>query len=372
MRWSLHLARIAGIDVKIHFTFFLLLAFYGFLFAGQGGLPAAVHGVVFISLVFFCVLLHEFGHAFAARRYGIHTPDITLLPIGGVARLERMPEKPSEELVVAVAGPLVNVAICAALFPFVRDQFHPGMLERFEPNLLTKLFGANIMLVLFNLIPAFPMDGGRVFRALLAMRMDYARATSIAAAIGQGIACFGGLFALLHGMALLALVAVFIFFAAQNEAAHAQMRAVSTGLRVRDAMITRFEALPLSATLHHAVEAVLNTAQHDFPVTDAAGGVCGVLTRDDLIVALRKTGADTPVAEVMRTNVPVIHDSMFFDRAFALMQQAETPALPVIDFAGRLCGLFTPENVGELMMIQGAMRRGPQGPVVPPPLPTRV
>src|SRR6187455_2978970 len=139
MRWSFHIARIAGIDVKIHVTFFLLLAFYGLNFYGQGGPPAAIQGVILIALIFFCVLLHEFGHALAARRYGIHTPDITLLPIGGVARLERMPDKPSEELVVAVAGPLVNVVIAGILAPFALPQIwhalHPSVLEEVEPSL---------------------------------------------------------------------------------------------------------------------------------------------------------------------------------------------------------------------------------------------
>jgi len=376
MRWSFHIARIAGIDVKIHVTFFLLLAFYGLNFYGQGGPPAAIQGVILIALIFFCVLLHEFGHALAARRYGIHTPDITLLPIGGVARLERMPDKPSEELVVAIAGPLVNVVIVAILFPlaypFLRAGIDPSVLERFEPGLVTQLFLGNIMLILFNLIPAFPMDGGRILRSLLAMRMDYARATGIAATIGQALAFCGGLYGLLHGPPILALVALFVFFGAQSEAAHAQMRSVSNGLRVRDAMVTRFEALPRNATLHAAVEAVLHTSQHDFPIVDETGNVCGVLIRDDLVVALRKTGADTPVAEVMRTGLPSVPDSMFFDRAFGIMQQVDTPVLPVVDQLGRLVGLFTPENVGELMMIQSAIAGSAESARrIPPPLPLR-
>jgi stage IV sporulation protein FB len=376
MRWSLHLARIAGIDVKVHVTFFLLLAFYGLNFYAKGGLPGAVQGVALISLVFLCVLLHEFGHAMAARRYGIHTPDITLLPIGGVARLERMPDKPSEELVVAIAGPLVNVVIVGLLAPFALPQLwnalHPSVLEEVEPSLIAQLFGANVMLILFNLIPAFPMDGGRILRSLLAMRMDYVKATNIAATIGQGLAFFGGLFGLLNGIPLLALVALFVYFGAQSEAAHAQMRSVSTGLRVRDAMVTRFEALPRHATLHAAVEALLHTSQHDFPILDESGGVCGVLTRDDLVVALRKSGADTPVAEVMRTGLPSLPDCMFFDRAFAIMQQADSSALAVVDQSGRLVGLFTPENVGELMMIQSAMAGSAQAARrMPPPLPIR-
>ncbi len=372
MRWSFHIARIAGIDVKIHATFFLLLAFYTLLFYGQGGPVAAIQGVVFICLVFLCVLLHEFGHAMAARRYGIHTHDITLLPIGGLARLERMPDKPAEELVVAICGPLVNVAIGALLFPFTSPDFNPFALDRISPSLVDMLCGANMLLVLFNLLPAFPMDGGRVLRSLLAMRMDYARATNIAASIGQALAFGGGLFGLLNHQPMLALVALFVFFGAQSEAAHAQMRSISNGLRVRDAMITRFEALPHTASLHAACEAVLNTSQGDFPVVNTSGAVCGVLTRDDLIAALRKSGADTPVAEIMRTDVPTIHDTMLLDRAFQLMQQGGTPALPVINSAGVLVGLFTPENVGELMMIQSALKAVPEAkPLRPPPLPTR-
>jgi stage IV sporulation protein FB len=369
MRWSFHIARIAGIDVKVHSTFLLLLAFYGFLFHQLGGGMAAVHGVLFISLVFFCVLLHEFGHAMAARRYGIHTPDITLLPIGGLARLERMPDKPSEELVVAVAGPLVNVVIALALAPFHDPNIGPEVLQRFDGSLLEMLFYANITLVFFNLIPAFPMDGGRVLRALLAMRMDYVRATNIAASIGQALAFVGGLFGLLNGAPMLALVALFVFFGAQSEASHAQMRAVSNGLRVRDAMITRFEALPHTANLHAACEAVLHTSQTNFPIVNSAGAVCGVLTRDDLIGALRKSGADTPVVEIMRTDVPSVHDTMLLDRAFQIMQEGGTPALPVLNRGGELVGLFTPENVGEFMMIQSALASSPRGAVRPPPLP---
>src|SRR4029450_7642819 len=161
---------------------------------------------------------------------------------------------------------------------------------------IPQLFFANCVLVIFNLLPAFPMDGGRILRAFLAMRMDYAKATNIAASIGQSLAFTGALFALVWWKPMLMLVAIFVFFGAQSEAAHAQMRSVTNGLRVRDAMVTRFEVLPRNATLHDAVQAVLNTSQHDFPIVDEAGKVIGVLTRDDLIVALKETGTETPVA----------------------------------------------------------------------------
>jgi stage IV sporulation protein FB len=374
MRWTFHIARIAGIDVKVHATFLLLLAFYGFAFYGQGGLPAAIQGIIFICLVFLCVLLHEFGHALAARRYGINTPDITLLPIGGLARLDRMPEKPGEELVVAIAGPLVNVVIAALLAPFVPVvMMNAEVLEHFGFGLIPQLFIANCILVLFNLIPAFPMDGGRILRAFLAMRMDYAKATNIAATIGQTLAFVGALCALVWWKnPMLMLVAIFVFFGAQSEAAHAQMRSITSGLRVRDAMVTRFEVLPRNATLHDAVQAVLNTSQHDFPIVDEIGAPIGILARDDLIVALRESGAQALVAESMRTNVPSLNPMMFLDRAQGLMQESESPALPVVDSIGRLVGLFTRENVGELILLQSALNAAPKQPsTTPPPLPSR-
>jgi stage IV sporulation protein FB len=377
MRWSFHLARIAGIDVKVHATFFLLLAWIGWISHRAGGAAAAIDGIIFVCLIFLCVLLHEFGHALAARRYGIKTPDITLLPIGGVARLERMPDKPSEEIVVAAAGPLVNIVIAALLGIVIGLSGHlpdPNLVQATGISLPARLFAVNVWLVIFNAIPAFPMDGGRVLRALLAMRMDYARATSIAASIGQGIAAIFfmmGLFGI--GNPMLILIAVFVYFGAANEAAFAQIKSVTSGLRVSAAMVTQFQSLPLHATLNEAIEALLRTSQHEFPVVDELGKVRGILTRNDLIAALRKSGPTTPVAEVMRVDIPSVHHSMLFERAFATMQECNCPALPVLDASGRLIGLFTPENVGEMMLIQSALgsarARSTTAPL-PPPLPT--
>jgi stage IV sporulation protein FB len=203
--------------------------------------------------------------------------------------------------------------------------------------------------------------------------MDYARATNIAATIGQTLAFVGALCALVWwNNPMLMLVAIFVFFGAQSEAAQAQMRSVTNGLRVRDAMVTRFEVLPRGATLHDAVQAVLNTSQHDFPIVDESGSVIGVLTRDDIIVALRETGPQTPVVESMRANVPALDPMMFFDRAQGIMQSSDSPALPVVDHFGRLVGLFTHENVGELILFQSALNAGPRHPLsTPPPLPSR-
>ena len=226
MRSSLKVASIFGIEVRIHLTFLLFLVWIWFSYYQIAGFAGAIQGVLFILALFACVLLHEFGHAFAARGFGIETPDITLLPIGGVARLSRIPEKPWQELVVAIAGPLVNVVIAAALISVIHGSAALEQLEYLESpriELLAKLASVNVMLVLFNLIPAFPMDGGRVLRALLAMAMPYAQATQIAAWIGQGLAVVFGIFGL-FGNPLLIFIAFFIFVGAQQEAAMARSK----------------------------------------------------------------------------------------------------------------------------------------------------
>jgi Zn-dependent protease len=226
MRWSLKVASISGIEVRIHLTFLLFLAWIWVSYYRVAGLAGAVQGVLFVLALFACVLLHEFGHAFAARGFGIATPDITLLPIGGVARLSRIPDQPWQEFVVAIAGPLVNVVIAGALILVVHRSAELQQLEYLENprvELLSRLASVNVMLVLFNLIPAFPMDGGRILRALLAMTMPYARATQIAAWIGQGLAVVFGIFGL-FGNPLLIFIAFFIFAGAQQEARMARAK----------------------------------------------------------------------------------------------------------------------------------------------------
>jgi Zn-dependent protease len=229
MQWSYRLTRIAGIDVRIHITFLFFLAWIALNSFLVGGADAAVLSVFFMVALFGCVLLHEFGHAVAARIYGIHTPDITLFPIGGVARLDHMPEHPWQEFVVAIAGPAVNVVIAAVLIFILGQQAeYDGLNYISDPRvgLLAKLASVNISLVLFNLIPAFPMDGGRVLRALLALRMNYVRATQIAARIGQALAVVFGIVGL-FGNPMLIFIAFFIYQGAQQEAAVVQMRGLS-------------------------------------------------------------------------------------------------------------------------------------------------
>jgi len=360
MRWSIKIATIAGIEVRIHLTFLLLLAFIGISYYLAGGKEAALEGVGFILVIFLCVLLHEFGHAVAAKAFGIHTPDITLLPIGGVARMQRMPDKPHQELVIALAGPAVNVVIAGLLFLVLGLKVNWGeAADLADPSgsILAKVAAVNVMLVLFNLIPAFPMDGGRVLRSLLAMVVGHAKATLVAARIGQGLAFvlgFVGLFA----NPLLIFIALFVYLGASSENAMAQMKEASAGARVADAMVTEFVGLGEADTIEVAVDALLRTSQQEFPVLDGAGRVLGILTREAMIRALRETGPATPVARVMRVCDGAAHPQDHFEGAFRMMQESGCPALPVVDGKGRLVGLVTTENIGELMMVRSILREG--------------
>jgi Zn-dependent protease len=354
MSWSIPIARIAGIQLRIHITFLLLIGWLALGYYNAGGAAAAAGGVIFILLLFLCVVLHEFGHALAAKSFGINTPDITLLPIGGVARLERMPEEPKQELIIAIAGPAVNVVIALCLFFVIgfRGDLDPRTMGSGDP--LVNLLVINVWLILFNLLPAFPMDGGRVLRALLATRMSYARATQIAATVGQAFAFVFGFIGLFSNP-LLIFIALFVYIGASQEAAVAQMRDITRRLPVSSAMVRDFRSLPDHATLEEAADALLATSQHDFPVMDPSGNVAGVLTRQDLIGSLRKNDPSIRVGDVMRRDIPIVTTGTPFDEAFRLMQENNLPAVPVLDGMKRLVGLPTPENVTELMMIHSAM-----------------
>lgn len=352
MLWSIPIGVIAGTVVRIHVTFFLFLVWIAAAQWRAGGQEAALVGVVFIMLVFGCVLAHEFGHIFAARRYGIRTPEVTLSPIGGVASLERIPDDPRQELVVALAGPAVNVVIAVVLFLILGaavDMTAP--IENPGVGLLARLAAANVWLVLFNLIPAFPMDGGRVLRAVIAMRRPHAEATRIAARIGQGAAFVFALVGLFVNPILI-VIALFIYLAASAEAQHVATRELGHDLPVGAAMVSIVETLPPSATLDDAVACLLRTTQKEFPVVDGAGIPRGLVTRDTMIAALRGSGPGTPVLEIMIRDVPRIGHRQPLEAGLALLSQSRAPALFVTTEAGHLLGLLTPENVGELMLVR--------------------
>ena len=357
MRWQWKLGTFAGIDVFVHATFLLLIGWIGYSYWLQYGTIAKVaEGILFILVLFLCVVLHEYGHALTARRYGIKTRDITLYPIGGVARLERMPEKPIEELWVALMGPAVNVVIAAILFVYLslsRGLVPITDLTVASGSFLARVMAVNITLVLFNLIPAFPMDGGRVLRALLAMRMDYVRATQVAANIGQGLAFLLGLVGLFNNPFLL-FIAFFVWIGASQEASMVQMRNSISGIPVTNAMQTKFETLSPSDRLDRVVNLILAGSQQDFPVVEN-GQFVGVLTRDDFIKALSQKGQNTPVEDVIRRNVPMVDSHDMVETALMRLQESGAKTLPVMHL-GRFVGLVTSENITEFLMIRSALR----------------
>ena len=355
---SFKLFDVAGTAVRVHPTFFLLLAWIATVYWRKGGPMEAVYGVIFIAILFVCVVLHEFGHIFMARRYGIMTPDVTLLPIGGVASLERMPEKPGQEIMVALAGPAVNLVIGALLLIPLGGQIDFEKLNKIQHapiDLLSQIAFANIALFVFNLIPAFPMDGGRVLRAVLAFKMDYARATRMAATIGQGLAVLFGVLGLL-GNPFLILIALFIFMAAAGEAGYVETRALMRGYRAKDAMISTYETLRTDEDLDAAAKKLLETTQQEFPIVDASGQLHGVLTRENLINGLRDKGGATPVIDAMTADIPTVGGEETLANVLETLQKKTMPVVAVVDEGHRFMGYINSENLTELMMIRSSQQ----------------
>jgi Zn-dependent protease/predicted transcriptional regulator len=342
---------VLGIPIRIHLTFFLILLWFGGDAAGRG--ESAFLAIVFALLLFACVVLHELGHAAMARRFGVKTTEIVLYPIGGVARLENMPSGLAE-LLIALAGPAVNAVLSIGLVVFLwasGDLFPDGLGQlQTAADLVPGLLLANLSLLFFNLIPAFPMDGGRVLRATLTFVTSEDRATSIAAAVGQGIAVLFGAAGLFTRNYVLLFIALFVFLGAGQEAAFRRQRAVVLGRRAREAMVTRFETLAPQDSLGRAAELLLATHQQDFPVVSAWSRVVGVLSRSALLRGLAERGTDAAVLDVMhRDPVPVSPDA---DLEQVLRHLQANPGVPVLVVEGEeLRGMITLENLTEFIEV---------------------
>jgi Zn-dependent protease/CBS domain-containing protein len=361
MSSSINLGKYAGIRIQIHWTFWLLFLFIGFLVYSQGGSWETLfwHSLFIIS-IFFCVVLHEFGHALTARKFGIGTRNITLLPIGGVANLKKVPENPKDEFWIAVAGPAVNIVIAGFLFFFVSFDTYTSMdAETLQEelgtisysNFLFYLLMANIALVIFNMIPAFPMDGGRVFRSLLAMKIGRVEATRIASGLGKFLAVFFFLFGLFYNI-LLAVIAVFIWFGAHSENIMIRQIDLMDGYKIRDAMITEFSVLHPDQVLNNAVDRILSTTEQDFIVMEK-DRIAGILYMSDLAAALKTRGKNALIRDVMDTEFFILKTDEPLYSAYKMLKRDNRNFFPVTEH-GRLIGVVDMNNINEFLTFRSA------------------
>jgi len=358
MKWSWRVGRVAGVTVYLHATLLILIGWVGYeYYAWRHRTGDVIEAILFVSCFFGVVLLHELGHAFAARRYGIRTRDITLMPIGGLARMDAMPEKPYQELVVALAGPAVNFLLAALYWGTISPITELARLNDLTwggGHFLEKLAWANLAMGVFNLVPAFPMDGGRVLRSLLAMRVGVNRATQTAVDLGQALAFAFGAVGLYAMHPVWVFVALFVFLGADQELELVKMRSVLSGVPIQRVMITDLRTLAPHDSLERAIEHTLAGFHQDFPVLDG-DRVVGVLTRRGLMTALARKGQSAPVSDVMQREFQTARPTEEADAVFGRLQTADCRSLPVVDHE-RLVGMVTAENLGEFLMIQSALK----------------
>ena len=364
---SFPLFRVGGTLLQVHVTFPLLLVFVGYQGWQSGGQSGAIAAVVFILLLFVCVVLHEFGHVAAARRYGIKTPTVTLSPIGGIAALERMPEKPGQEIVVALAGPAVTLAIAAGLYAVLGFAVDLTSLTQSQADVLhltARLAMANVVLLVFNLIPAFPMDGGRVLRGLLTYWLGHRQATVIAARIGQALALGLTALGILYDPLLL-LVAVFIFLAAEAEIRQSSQprRRKGGAATAGDALIANLPVLAGGDTVAAVASAFEAAAQPAFPVADADKQIVGAVARTRLAEAWAAGARGALIETLMQPGLPAIKASVPLRDAYALVMASDKLLVGVVDDGGRLLGFLSKEHL--LGMAPRGRQERPTGPLVP-------
>ncbi len=380
MGTSITLFRIHGIDINVHWSFLLVLVYGAIAFGGRSDslVVSALYGVLVTLLLFVCVTLHEFGHAAVAKHYRIEVPSITLLPIGGLANLEKIPEKPIQEFFIAVAGPAVNFLLAALLVPVAlliagaqvsmgsplpsisglqRDMLEPGLL-----NIVIYLISTNLLLALFNLLPAFPMDGGRILRALLATILSYVTATRIAVYVGRAMAVLFAVWGMFGGGIFLLFIAFFVYVGGGAEREAVEHRAILRNVPVTRALRPPAVTLYTSETIGRAADLVMQHYQADYPVRDLSGHFVGVLTRPALVKALREGGREVRVIDVVTPlrAIPVCTLDDDLSVVWERMMQSKGRVVVVMDDE-QLLGLVTVDSISEVMQIIGAANSRPAG-----------
>jgi len=363
MRWSLELGKIFGIRFRIHWTFLLLLLFVFVSAATQKGLVPALWAVLFICAVFVCVVIHELAHSLIGRRFGVQAKSITLLPIGGMASMEEIPEKPGQEIAIAIIGPFINLAIAGLLYATLGTWTGismPNLFANSPQEFMAGLIGVNILLAVFNMIPAFPMDGGRVFRGILATRMEYLRATAVAVAVGHVISLFFVFYGIFFNW-WLAIIGVFLYLGAEGEKQQVTLRQVLRDVPVSQAMATHFETLRPDEILSRSLEHVYHGCQEDFPVV-GSGGLEGILTRTGLISSIHQQGVAIPVSQAMDRDFVSVAPGTPLDEVYRHLMSRQKTVAAVVD-RDQLLGMLSLESIGRYFMIRSAVRSaaGPEG-----------
>ena len=347
---SIATVRLFGVPVRLHFTFVLLFVFL--LVAGIGEGQSGLMNAVYITALFGSIVLHELAHALVGRHYGVRTLEIVMFPIGGVTRLQQ-PPKPRQEFWIAVAGPTVNVAIAAGLFGALvwRGGLLPleALTRPTDANLFERIATGNLVLAAFNLLPAFPMDGGRILRSVLALRRPPEQATRLAARAGQFLAIGLGLYGLLAANYLLVFIAFFVYLGAAQESAAAVGRILTQGTPVRAAMVTDFRTLSHADTVRDAANLLLAASQQDFPVMHG-DQVIGLLGRAALLRAMASSGPDSYVAGAMNREFVRVSPDQDLAETIPLLSQAGSCVL--VMEGDRLVGLLTSENLSEFLLLR--------------------
>jgi len=363
MKWSFKVGRVFNIDLRIHITFFLIVIYAAFIWAYvyEKGLSGAIYGAFIIAVLFICVVIHELCHSRMAQHYGGEVDSITLLPIGGISLLKNMPDDPKKEFWVTIVGPFSNLVIAAALFPFIYLIPDPvdGPFGAFRSadvlisisvqGFVSYLFMINLLLAVFNLLPAFPLDGGRLLRSILAQRMSYVRATRAAVTTGQVFAFILGLVGVLSFNIILIIIAIFIYMGAESEGAGTEVKTTLSQLTVGQAVETNASTVAPRQSLSDVVALVLHAFQEDFPVLEG-DRIVGVLTRANLINGLHALGPDTLVDQVMEKEFPVVEATAPFSEVYEKMNANRIKAVPVVE-DGHLVGLVTLEHLTEVFML---------------------
>jgi len=342
MKGSIKLFKIFGISINIHLTFLLLPLIFGYLWGAKG--------VVLILLVFCFVTAHELCHSLVARKFGITVDNITLLPIGGVAAMKSSPEKPKHEFAIAIAGPLFNIVLAAVLFfPAYyllgpENLFNPGIGNWYR--VLAYAFWINPILAAFNLLPAFPMDGGRILRAFLADRMDYRKATEIAAGLGHTFAVIFGLIGIFYSRLMLVVIAVFIYMAASQEEAQVDVKMILNKFYVKDILRSDYFSVTPDMPLSEVLELVFQNHQEDFPVLEN-DKLVGLLTRADLVGGIHKLGMNTLTGDIMRREFPTATLREKLTSVYKKFEEWGVKAVPVVSNK-EIAGIITLDDLSRI------------------------